>query len=377
MKHLVLLLSTYLISFSISAQNIDSLIAIYKTDTSFNLPEGTFYFDDDRSESKIITLKGPIITSQNLRKYDTLLTAFLVRKSYDVIGGLHLVLALNLALSEPENDQQLFLLRLEKDALQVHERSLYNDASYESLINSLKEKAGSGREEYLMDKISVRYDQYYHKAKYDELGKLPTITEADIPALKAAFIDRYQINTDEYYGFLEGESVTASNYNRSRNNRLNLSLTNLFIEKGLQPFSSMALYKRYERETEEFISATDDYLWPLKFLLNFIKITFLLFGGAAIFWAVGRFTSIHLPKSIKAILEVMGPIGFATSGLFIGLVSGWNYGESLGYTGGDSMGKLMLAVFCGLVGIVVAMIIVLIIKRKTASKKTQQFTKNK
>ncbi|MFT4741741.1 MAG: hypothetical protein ACI9L9_002535, partial [Marivirga sp.] len=215
MKHLVLLLSTYLISFSISAQNIDSLIAIYKTDTSFNLPEGTFYFDDDRSESKIITLKGPIITSQNLRKYDTLLTAFLVRKSYDVIGGLHLVLALNLALSEPENDQQLFLLRLEKDALQVHERSLYNDASYESLINSLKEKAGSGREEYLMDKISVRYDQYYHKAKYDELGKLPTITEADIPALKAAFIDRYQINTDEYYGFLEGESVTASNYNRS------------------------------------------------------------------------------------------------------------------------------------------------------------------
>jgi hypothetical protein len=216
---------------------------------------------------------------------------------------------------------------------------------YNSLISKLDSINNADKEAFVVNSRGIYYHELYSRIAFENYSKLPRFT-----------FEMYEDIKDDISNVIPNNEI----------------LENYFIDNGLNPFHGKSYYRSLLKQEE-----LDKSFSPMKFLNRLYNIYIFLIL-ISVLWSLYRFYRYFKYKksSIKPKIEiptiwwrktfrVLAMVGFVFGGILAGVKASMPIGHMLGFTGGNSIGILIVAVFSTPIGGVLGILLGLFISRKT------------
>ena len=335
------------------------------------LPEGTFHFDfynrDLKKTSYSLNINQSTITKKSIDAFGKDSTEYEVHLSYPLTKNINLLSVKKT--KETHESWEFIIMQNQNNVITINDNILWNtrNNSEEDQLESMNELLAPKNKSKLSEELKPRLDEYYIKTTYDSLCQFPIIKEHEIAELRVDFLQSNK-TADTYDGYWFNSLLEDYSYNSKGTDSLQIALKHLLIIKGYQPFSSIPVIAKYENEVHAKPKEKSNTILGIvlltMFLLgkNWVMVTLQIIAGIGVFWVIYKFIQNNrikrqLSNSLNKFTTVIGIIGLVVLGCFLGSKGGWFIGTWLGYNGGESIIKLMIAIIGtplgGLVGLVV------------------------
>jgi hypothetical protein len=216
---------------------------------------------------------------------------------------------------------------------------------YNSLISQLDSINNADKEAFVVNSRGIYYHSLYSRIAFENYSKLPRFT-----------FEMYEDIKDDLSNVIPNNEI----------------LENYFIDNGLNPFHGKSYYRSLLKQEK-----LDKSFSPNKFFNRLYNI-FIFLILISVLWSLYRFYRYfkHKKSSIEPKIEipaiwwiktfrVLAMVGFVFGGILVGVKASMPIGHMLGYTGGNSIGILIVAVFSTPIGGILGILLGLFISRKT------------
>ena len=231
---------------------------------------------------------------------------------------------------------------------------------YNSLISQLDSINNADKEAFVVNSREIYYHSLYSRIAFENYSKLPRFT-----------FEMYEDIKDDLSNVIP-KNLDHSEHSYHAKNEFNEILENYFIDNGLNPFHGKSYYRSLQ--TQEKL---DKGFSPKKFFNKLYNI-FIFWILISVLWSLYRFyryfkykkSSIEPKIEIPAIwwiktFKALAMVGFVFAGILVGIKASVPIGHMLGFTGGNSIGILFVAVFSTPIGGFLGILLGVYISRKT------------
>jgi hypothetical protein len=296
------------------------------------------------SEERVYSIQKDsiVFTNGNTTMNGRPVDVFYPIKSYNIASNTTLYLL-------EDAEKQLFECIVKKTSNEKVMMSSYamptDREKYNSLISQLDSINNADKEAFVVNSREIYYNELYSRIAFENYSKLPRFT-----------FEMYEDIKDDLSKVIPNNEI----------------LENYFIDNGLNPFHGKSYYRSLLKQEK-----LDKSFSPMKFLNRLYNIYIFLIL-ISVLWSLYRFykyfkfkkSSIEPKIEIPTIwwiktFRVLAMVGFVFGGILVGVKASMPIGHMLGFTGGNSIGILIVAVFSTPIGGILGIFLGLFISRKT------------
>lgn len=231
---------------------------------------------------------------------------------------------------------------------------------YNHLIFQLDSIKNADKEAFVVNYRNIYYRSFYNGLVFDNYSKLPKFT-----------LEMYENIKDDLSNTLP-ENLDHSKHSKNDKNEFNKILENYFIDNGLNPFHGNSYYRRIQ--TQEKLNKG----FSLEKFFNKLYSIFIFMMLISVLWSFHRIYkySKHKKSSLEPkvnvptdwwikTFKVLAMVGFVFAGILAGVKASVPIGHMLGYTGGNSIGILLVMVFSIPIGGILGVLLGILISKRT------------